>query len=70
MEIVAAVDSGNPPTFQSFIPVHQVYYSCLCGCKINASICFQDGSCNGLQHYSALGKDFIGGQKVGTIRFC
>ena len=26
--------------------------------------CFQDGSCNGLQHYAAMGRDVIGGASV------
>ncbi len=24
----------------------------------------QDGSCNGLQHYAALGRDYVGGKMV------
>ena len=45
-EIVAALESGDPKTFESHLPVHQ------------------DGSCNGLQHYAALGKDLEGGAAV------
>lgn len=26
--------------------------------------CTQDGSCNGLQHYAALGRDYLGGKKA------
>eukprot|EP00596_Hydrurales_sp_CCMP1899_P000357 CAMPEP_0119048724 /NCGR_PEP_ID=MMETSP1177-20130426/60699_1 /TAXON_ID=2985 /ORGANISM="Ochromonas sp, Strain CCMP1899" /LENGTH=975 /DNA_ID=CAMNT_0007025033 /DNA_START=116 /DNA_END=3043 /DNA_ORIENTATION=+ len=46
MEIVAAIESGNPSEFLSRLPIHQ------------------DGSCNGLQHYAALGKDEVGGKSV------
>lgn len=45
-EIVAAIDSGSPETFESSLPVHM------------------DGSCNGLQHYAALGRDTVGGTAV------
>ena len=45
-EIVSALESGDPETFESRLPVHQ------------------DGSCNGLQHYAALGKDLGGGAAV------
>ena len=27
----------------------------------------QDGSCNGLQHYAALGRDFNGGKAVNLV---
>ena len=46
VEIVNAVDSGNPETYLCSLPVHM------------------DGSCNGLQHYAALGRDRIGGKAV------
>lgn len=46
MELVAAIESGNPAEFLSRLPIHQ------------------DGSCNGLQHYAALGKDEVGGKAV------
>mmetsp|Transcript_6061 Transcript_6061/g.9281 ORF Transcript_6061/g.9281 Transcript_6061/m.9281 type:complete len:1018 (-) Transcript_6061:710-3763(-) len=45
-EIVQAIDSGNPETYQCSLPVHM------------------DGSCNGLQHYAALGLDLSGGKAV------
>jgi DNA-directed RNA polymerase len=45
-EIVAALESGDPESFESSLPVHQ------------------DGSCNGLQHYAALGRDLDGGAAV------
>ena len=45
-EIVAALDSGNPESYQCGLPVHM------------------DGSCNGLQHYAALGRDRAGGKAV------
>lgn len=33
-----------------------------------ASLCFtQDGSCNGLQHYAALGRDVIGATSVNLL---
>ena len=28
---------------------------------------YQDGSCNGLQHYAALGRDVIGAEQVGEF---
>jgi DNA-directed RNA polymerase, mitochondrial len=46
MEIVNAIDSGNPATYVCSLPVHM------------------DGSCNGLQHYAALGRDRHGGKAV------
>jgi DNA-directed RNA polymerase len=46
MEIVRAIDSGNPASYKCALPVHM------------------DGSCNGLQHYAALGRDPVGGKAV------
>ncbi|TID25721.1 DNA/RNA polymerase [Venturia nashicola] len=45
-EIHNALESGDPETFLSHMPVHQ------------------DGTCNGLQHYAALGGDKIGAAQV------
>ncbi len=45
-EIVNAIDSGDPETYECSLPVHM------------------DGSCNGLQHYAALGRDVVGGKAV------
>ena len=45
-EIANAVESGNPETFSSNLPI------------------YQDGSCNGLQHYAALGRDAMGAKAV------
>lgn len=45
-ELVQAIDSGDPETFVSHLPVHQ------------------DGTCNGLQHYAALGGDIAGARQV------
>ena len=42
IEIVKAIESGDPTTYHSRLAVHQ------------------DGSCNGLQHYAALGRDALG----------
>lgn len=46
MEIIKALDSGDPASYMCSLPVHM------------------DGSCNGLQHYAALGRDKIGGKAV------
>ena len=46
MELQKALDSGDPFTFVSHLPVHQ------------------DGTCNGLQHYAALGGDPAGAKEV------
>jgi DNA-directed RNA polymerase len=46
IEIVNAIDSGDPESFMCSLPVHM------------------DGSCNGLQHYAALGRDLVGGKAV------
>ena len=46
VEIRDAIESGNPATFKSQLPVHQ------------------DGTCNGLQHYAALGGDSWGARQV------
>ena len=45
-EIVNAIDSGDPESYECSLPVHM------------------DGSCNGLQHYAALGRDAVGGRAV------
>jgi DNA-directed RNA polymerase len=45
-EIKAALDSGDPARFVSYLPIHQ------------------DGTCNGLQHYAALGGDEWGAKQV------
>jgi len=45
-ELVNAMDSGNPLTYVSHLPIHQ------------------DGTCNGLQHYAALGGDIAGARQV------
>ncbi|TFK37584.1 hypothetical protein BDQ12DRAFT_607612 [Crucibulum laeve] len=46
MELHAALESGDPHSYMSCLPVHQ------------------DGTCNGLQHYAALGGDARGAQQV------
>lgn len=50
-EIVKAIDSGDPETYESSLPVHM------------------DGSCNGLQHYAALGRDRVGGKAVNLCAY-
>lgn len=64
MEIVAALNSGDPAKFLSCIPVHQVREHWNVIYVRMYIFYFQDGSCNGLQHYSALGRDLLGGRKV------
>jgi len=49
MEIVNAIESGDPTSYRCSLPVHQ------------------DGSCNGLQHYAALGRDEAGGVAVNLM---
>ncbi|KAK7055086.1 DNA-directed RNA polymerase [Favolaschia claudopus] len=46
MEVYSAIESGDPETYESALPIHQ------------------DGTCNGLQHYAALGGDHQGAQQV------
>jgi DNA-directed RNA polymerase, mitochondrial len=46
IEIRNAIESGDPTTFISQLPIHQ------------------DGTCNGLQHYAALGGDSWGAKQV------
>ncbi|OCH85018.1 DNA/RNA polymerase [Obba rivulosa] len=46
MEIKAAIDSGDPHSYECSLPIHQ------------------DGTCNGLQHYAALGGDAQGAAQV------
>lgn len=48
-EIVRAIDSGDPESYECCLPVHM------------------DGSCNGLQHYAALGRDTVGGKAVNLL---
>jgi len=50
-EIVNAIDSGDPESYECSVPVHM------------------DGSCNGLQHYAALGRDRIGGKAVNLCQY-
>lgn len=49
IELRNAIESGNPESFISHLPIHQ------------------DGSCNGLQHYAALGKDIQGAAEVNLL---
>ncbi len=49
LEIRDALNSGDPSSYISHLPVHQ------------------DGSCNGLQHYAALGRDVLGGRSVNVL---
>ena len=41
--------------------VHDVWYNVRYVCNLPVH---QDGSCNGLQHYAALGRDALGGAAV------
>ena len=49
IEIVAALESGDPISYMCSMPIHQ------------------DGSCNGLQHYAALGRDEPGAIAVNLM---
>ncbi|KAL6753198.1 mitochondrial single-subunit RNA polymerase [Haematococcus lacustris] len=61
LEIAAALKSGNPTSFLSRLPVHQaVLFHFLC-------LVLQDGSCNGLQHYAALARDYRGAAAVNLV---
>lgn len=51
LEIIDAIDCGNPESFLCSLPVHM------------------DGSCNGLQHYAALGRDSVGGKAVNLCAY-
>lgn len=59
IEYIHAIDSPDPYHYLSNIPVHQVclFFHCY----------LQDGSCNGLQHYAALGLDELGGKQVNLV---
>ncbi|KAF5839496.1 hypothetical protein DUNSADRAFT_670 [Dunaliella salina] len=48
-EITAALDSGDPASFPSRLPLQQ------------------DGTCNGLQHYAALARDYSGAFAVNLV---
>ncbi|PRP84512.1 DNA-dependent RNA polymerase [Planoprotostelium fungivorum] len=48
-EMFDAIDSGDPSSYVSHLPVHQ------------------DGTCNGLQHYAALGGDVLGAKHVNLL---
>ena len=67
MEIVDAIRSGDPAGFVSNLPVHQVRTAQCTHSTSTQSIIhsIQDGSCNGLQHYAALGQDQLGAEQVG-----
>ncbi|XP_028627407.1 DNA-directed RNA polymerase, mitochondrial isoform X2 [Grammomys surdaster] len=54
MEVAQAVRSPDPTAYISHLPVHQLL----------GTPCGQDGSCNGLQHYAALGRDSVGAASV------
>lgn len=60
IEYIHAIDSSHPTEYLSNIPVHQVFH------YVFLSI-LQDGSCNGLQHYAALGLDEKGGKQVNLV---
>lgn len=47
----------------------RLYFSVIPGLVwlTNVSHVFQDGSCNGLQHYAALGRDVIGATSVNLM---
>ncbi|KAI1823883.1 DNA-directed RNA polymerase [Xylaria intraflava] len=49
IELKAALESPDPRTYLSHLPVHQ------------------DGTCNGLQHYAALGGDRWGAEQVNLL---
>lgn len=49
LELIAAIESGDPPSYESFLPVAV------------------DGTCNGLQHLAAAGRDPVGGRLVNLI---
>jgi len=49
IELVDALDSGEPLKYISHLPIHQ------------------DGTCNGLQHYAALGGDVLGAKHVNLL---
>lgn len=61
-EIRDALLEENPVDYISHLPISQVSIRI-----ISILIIFQDGSCNGFQHYAALGKDTEGAYAVNLI---
>ena len=65
MELTNALRSKDPENFISHIPVHQVDKTGQTSFITSFHFVFlQDGSCNGLQHYAALGRDIYGAKQV------
>ena len=68
IEIQNALKSEDPSAYVSYLPVHQVKFDSMR--VLYVTLCnLQDGSCNGLQHYSALGRDVLGAKKVCILQF-
>ena len=65
MELSNALRTLNPENFVSHLPVHQVFVVAVFWLYVVPYV--KDGSCNGLQHYAALGRDSEGGKKVYII---
>ncbi|KAK9144130.1 hypothetical protein Sjap_004033 [Stephania japonica] len=64
INISEALRSSSPETAVSHLPVHQGNWPK--GIYVYA-FSFQDGSCNGLQHYAALGRDTLGATAVNLV---
>ncbi|KAI8539321.1 hypothetical protein RHMOL_Rhmol09G0173000 [Rhododendron molle] len=63
INLAEALRSSSPETSISHMPVHQRTESK----KFSFFDTFKDGSCNGLQHYAALGRDKLGAAAVNLV---
>uniref|UniRef100_M8C8F6 DNA-directed RNA polymerase n=1 Tax=Aegilops tauschii TaxID=37682 RepID=M8C8F6_AEGTA len=66
MDLNEALRSPSPETVISHIPVHQQQLH-ECRKDIQVQSKEEDGSCNGLQHYAALGRDKLGAVAVNLV---
>ncbi|KAB1211404.1 DNA-directed RNA polymerase 2B, chloroplastic/mitochondrial [Morella rubra] len=75
VNLAEALRSSSPETFISHIPVHQEKMTIgetenergKRGSELSVSVLQEDGSCNGLQHYAALGRDKLGAAAVNLV---
>ncbi|MCO5558650.1 hypothetical protein L7F22_012236 [Adiantum nelumboides] len=73
MSLRDALECDDLENVVCYTPVHQISIAVksrvFCGLSFElVVVSFQDGSCNGLQHYAALGRDIGGAESVNL--FC
>lgn len=58
---------GQAHAMATIISFHVVAHPAATNSSMTPCFCVQDGSCNGLQHYAALGRDMAGGAAVNLV---